>query len=87
MNHKLMNEYLKMMDEKLVPRIVCGNDRDHSRPFVKFDDEYNNWCLSCPACEWKMRPGIGMRDEMLQVMALHDISWLAYEENSERNRV
>ena len=76
MNHKLMNEYLKMMDEGLVPKILCRNDSDHARPYVRFDDEYNNWCLSCPACDWKMTPGMRMEDEIRQVMALYDVEWL-----------
>ena len=79
MNHKLMNEYLKMMDEGLVPKILCRNDSDHARPYVRFDDEYNNWCLSCPACNWKMNPGMLVEKEIKEIMALYDVEWLNYK--------
>jgi len=74
-----MNAYLDMMDEGMVPKIVCGNDRDHSRPFVKFDDDYTSWYLACPACNWRMNPGARAEKEIREVMALYDIEWLNYK--------
>jgi len=69
-----MNAYLDMMDQGMVPKIVCGNDRNHSRPYVSFGDDI--WSLVCPACDWKMTPGMRMEDEIRQVMALYDVEWL-----------
>jgi len=55
-----MNAYLDMMDAGVVPEIPCGTDRDHPRPYVKFDETGDNWWLECLACAWKLRPGLGL---------------------------
>jgi len=79
MDHKLFNEYLKMMDQGMVPKIVCGNDRNHSRPYVRFDDTGDRWHLACPACNWKMNPGMLVEKEIKEIMALYDVEWLNYK--------
>jgi hypothetical protein len=72
---QVINAYLKEMDEGRVPYIKCGNDADHTRPFVRLDtnDEPELYCL---ACSWEQAPGIVMYEEMLKCLSVFDMGWL-----------
>ena len=77
MKIQVINAYLNKMDEGAVPYIKCGNDADHSRPFVRLDsnDEPELYCL---ACDWSQQPGLVMYQEMQKCLSVFDVSWLEY---------
>jgi hypothetical protein len=72
---QLVNTYLKIMDEGLVPYIKCGSDEQHYRPFVRFynpedesDDSLELWCLSC---NWTRHLGLRDYEHMKNLLTLH----------------
>jgi hypothetical protein len=75
MRLQVVNAYLQKMDEGRVPYIKCGNDVDHTRPFVRLDsnDEPELYCL---ACHWTMSLGTIAYDEMKKCLSVFDVRWL-----------
>lgn len=78
MKIQVVNAYLAKMDEGAVPYIKCGNDADHTRPFVRLDnnDDLELYCLACP---WRMVLGTVSYEEMKKCLAVFDVSWLDVE--------
>jgi hypothetical protein len=74
----VFNAYLNKMDEGAVPYIKCGNDADHTRPFVRLDNDGEPE-LYCLACSWSMSPGLIMYDELKKCLAIFDMAWLDVE--------
>lgn len=72
---QVVNAYLEKMDEGRVPYIKCGNDADHTRPFVRLDTD-DEPMLFCLACDWTMSIGTGAYDEMKKCLSVFDIGWL-----------
>jgi hypothetical protein len=75
MRPQVVNDYLNMQDEGLVPIIKCGYDADHGRPFVRVldDDSIQLWCA---ACDWTLIMGIFMYERMINYMAVHNLDYL-----------
>lgn len=72
---QVVNAYLEKMDEGRVPYIKCGNDADHTRPFVRLDSDGEPvlWCL---ACDWTMTISPLAYEEMKKCLSIFDVRWL-----------
>jgi hypothetical protein len=66
------------MDEGAVPYIKCGNDKDHTRPFVRLDNN-DELQLHCLACAWTSTVGLVMYSEMKKCLSIFDVEWLDQE--------
>jgi hypothetical protein len=74
MRIQLVNTYLKMMDEGLLPYIRCGSDEEHTRPFVRLleDDSLELYCL---AGDWTRQIGIQEYDTYRTLLSLYNLDW------------
>lgn len=69
MDIRIIHSYQKLMDEGLAPKILCGNDKDHTEPLVRLSgDDIEFWCL---ACNWTWTPGKRAYESMKRIVELN----------------
>lgn len=71
MDIKVIHSYFRLMDEGLAPIIFCGNDKQHTRPLIRYTDD-ERIEFFCLACDWKMEPGTAMYESMQRIV---DMNW------------